>query len=138
MPAAYSLELRQRVVDLYKKGKHTQPEVAAIYQIGLTTVRDYLKRDAEDNLAPDVYKPGRTAIIHEKGLIQIQKWIEKKPHITLKKLCSRYYQRYGKKVNHSMMWRACKELGLSYKKKTIHASEQTDEEIKRPTPIGRK
>ena len=99
MPAAYSLELRQRVVDLYKKGNHSQREVSEIYQIGLTTVRNYISRDAEDNLAPSIYQPGRKSVIHEKGLIQIQKWIEKKPHITLKKLCSRYYQRYGKKVN---------------------------------------
>ena len=114
MPAAYTLELRQRVVNLYKQGNHTQPQVAKIYQIGLTTVRDYLKRDTEGNLAATVYTPGRKPVIDEKGLQQIKKWVEKKPHETLKVLCDKYAKRYGKKVNHSMMWRACEELGLSY------------------------
>jgi len=53
---AYSLDLRERVVESLKEGKITQEAVASRYKVGLSTVKRWLNRE---NLEAD--KPGPRA-----------------------------------------------------------------------------
>lgn len=43
MPAPYSADLRERVVDAYKSGKGSARMLAKMFGVGKTTVTDYLR-----------------------------------------------------------------------------------------------
>lgn len=132
MPAAYSLDLRQRVVSAYESGEGSQKEIAELFQIGEKTLQGYLylKRDA-GTLKPKAGKRGRKPAITEVGLETIQAWIKEKQDITLLELIARYKKAFKRKVSESMMSRACQQLGLTRKKKSFYAQEQEREDVKK-------
>jgi transposase len=131
MPAAYPLELRERVVDYYKNHDCTQPEVAEIFNIGVTTLRTYLRLHENNSLPPADYQRGRQRTIQGKRLIKIFSWVMEKPDIPIKHLCKKYHSYYKRKVSESMMCRALSELGLNRKKKSLFAQEQLQPEVKK-------
>jgi transposase len=131
MGAAYPLELRQRVVAYYRKNKCTQPEAAQIFNIGVTTLRSYLRQAEKNSLAPKVYKRGRQRVISGKRLTKIASWVEEKPDIVIKTLRKKYQSYYKQKVSHSMMWRALSEMNYNRKKKSLYAQEQLRPDVKK-------
>lgn len=135
MSAAYPLELRQRAVTHYRETNSTQQETAEIFKIGVTTLRIYLRLDEAERLSPKDYKRGRHPVISGKKLEQVKKWVETKPDIMLKDLCSKFTSRYKQEVSHSMMCRALKGLNLNRKKKSHFAQEQLREDVKKSEKI---
>jgi len=131
MPAAYPLELRERAVAYYKNNFCTQPEVAEIFNIGITTLRTYLRREEKNVLAPVDYKRGRQRIISGKRLSKIALWVKEKPDIPIKTLCKKYHSYCKQNVSRSMMCRALSELNLNRKKKSIYAQEQLRPDVKK-------
>jgi len=131
MPAAYPLELRQRAVKHYRETNSTQEETAEIFNIGVTTLRVYLRREEINELSPKSYKRGQNPIISGSKLEQIRLWVDEKPDIQIKKLCSKFKTRYKKSVSHSMMYRALHELNLTRKKKSHFALEQLRDDVKK-------
>lgn len=132
MAAAYSLDLRQRVVAAYENGEGSQKEVAELFNVGEKTLQSYLylKRDT-GTLNPKAGKRGRKSAITETGLTSIQEWIKAKPDITLLELINCYKKDYKIKISESMMSRACQRLGLTRKKKSFYAQEQERPDIKK-------
>jgi len=124
MPAAYPLELRQRAVAHYRGTASTQEETAQLFNIGIATLRIYLRRDEENNLAPTVYQRGRKPVISSHHLKKIEDWVNDKPDIRVKHLCKKYKGYYKKAVSQSMLSRALKTLTLTRKKKSLFAQEQ--------------
>ncbi len=47
MAAPYSLDLREKVVEKYNNGNLTQEEVGNIFQIGISTIKRWLKKYRE-------------------------------------------------------------------------------------------
>lgn len=131
MPAAYAIELRQRAVTHYKETDDTQMETAEIFNIGVSTLRSYLRRDEVGNLAPIDYKRGRRPVISDSKLNKIEEWVNEKPDIKLKQLCKKYKAYYKIKVSHSMMFRALSALGITRKKKSLFAEEQLRPDVKK-------
>ena len=131
MPAAYPLELRERAVHYYKSHTCTQPEVAKIFNIGITTLRTYLRREEKNVLAPTEYKRGRQRIISGKRLSKIALWVDEKPDTPIKSLCKKYHSYYKRQVSDSMMCRALSELNLNRKKKSLYAQEQLRTDVKK-------
>ena len=131
MPAAYPLELRQRAVTYYRENDCSQDEVAEIFNIGVTTLRVYLRRDEAGKLAPKDYKRGRPTHISGNRLQKVIFWVEQVPDIQIKMLCKKYKSYYKKKVSPSMMCRALSEAKLTRKKKSIFAQEQLRDDVKK-------
>ena len=131
MPSPYPIELRERAVSLYKNGKHIQAEVAKVFKISISTLRNYLRLDALGDLKPKEYRRGRVPEISSDRLEQVGVWVNEKPDITLKALRKLYKKRYKVNVSLSMMCRACAELDLRRKKKSLFAQEQERPDIKK-------
>jgi len=131
MPAAYALELRKRVVSHYKETNSTQLETAKIFNIGITTLRCYLRRDESGDLTPKAYKRGRATVISGARLDKLEEWVNDKADRTLNQLCKKYQSYYKVKVSLSMMHRALSCLKITRKKKNLFAEEQLRPDIKK-------
>ena len=131
MPASYPLELRERAVNHYLQKSCTQEETAELFQIGVTTLRLYLRKEKVNDLPPKNYKRGQKPIISGGRLLKIESWVNEKPDIQIKELCKKFKSYYKNKVSHSMMFRALSTLNLTRKKKSLYAEEQLRPDVKK-------
>ena len=137
MPAPYSTDLRERIVDAYKSGKGSARMLAKIFGVGKTTVTDYLRLEQlNGNVNPKKATGGQPAHIDTKGLAFIRKCVEKKPDIMLADLCDKYFKRRKIKVSTSMMCRALKKMNLRRKKKSLYAAEQDRKDVKKKKKVS--
>ncbi len=131
MPFSYPVELRNKAVKAYLKGKGTQEEIANIFGIGLSSLGRYLRQyEKSGDLTPKPH-PGRPPMLGERELQHIKGWVEARPDIELKELCALVEQEFGKEVSEPTMCRACQALDLRRKKKSYRASEQDREDVKK-------
>ena len=132
MPAAYSIDLRERIVSAYRAKQGNQEKVAALFLISPKTLQNYLYLERETgSLSPRYAKLGRKPAIQEAGLQAIESWVRETPELTLSELCEGYQKTQKVRVSISMMCRACWKLGLTRKKKSLYASEQDRPDIKK-------
>ena len=137
MPAPYSTDLRERIVEAYKSGKGSARMLAKMFDVGKSTVTDYLRLDKlNGNVNPKKATGGQQAHIDTKGLAFIRKCVEKNPDIMLAVLCEKYFKRRKIKVSTSMMCRALKKMNLRRKKKSLYASEQERKDVKKKEKVS--
>jgi transposase len=114
---AYSLDLRQRVIELVRRG-HRYPEVADLLGISLSTVNRYLRRDRQgDSLEPRP-KPGRPPVKGTALDAGIAAQLRAQPDATLAEHCASWQAATGTGVSPSTMRRAIGRTGWSVKKNT--------------------
>jgi transposase len=125
MPIA-SKELRERAVAAYKTGAFTQQQLADAYRVHYKTIQNWLKADAKGE--PQAPKPRgcRQRIFTKDEEVELLKIIRDEPSITLEKIKLKFH----KTCNVSVVHRTLLKLGMTYKKKTLRASEQEREDIK--------
>lgn len=132
MTAAYSLDLRKRIIAAYKEGNLSQLEVAKRFDVSTTSVKRYLRLDREkQDLSPRKGNQGRPAKIDKIGYSEIQKIIQSQPTITLAELSKLYYKKKKIRVGRSVLSRACLKLNLRRKKLSRHAAEREREDVKK-------
>lgn len=132
MAAPYSLDLRKKVVDVYKQEKISQNELAERFKISLSTVKRYLHLERTiGDLAAKREGKGRPSKIDDSGYQVIRTIILKQPTITLKQLSDIFYKKKKIKVGKSVLSRACLKLSLRHKKLSRYAAEQDREDVKK-------
>jgi len=66
MPAPYSLDLRKKVVAMYKTGNYTMKELGAILELGVQTIYRFVKAAKTGNLeAKQAYQKGHSHAISD-------------------------------------------------------------------------
>lgn len=132
MVAAYSVDLRQKVIASYKTGNISLLQVANNFGISLSSVKRYIKLDREKkDLSPNKGNKGRPGKIDEVGYKTIRKLIEVNPTITLGDLSESYYRKRKVLVGKSVLSRACLKLKLNRKKLSNYAAERERDDIKK-------
>lgn len=132
MTAAYSIDLRKKVVEVYNEGDTSLSKVANNFKISITSVKRYLKLDREKgDLSPITGKQGRPGKIDKIGYKEIQKIIKERPTITLIELSEIYYKKRKVKVSKSVLSRACMKLNLRRKKLSQYAAERERNDVKK-------
>jgi transposase len=108
MVQAYSKDLRTRVINRIKDGKETHQEVADIFEVGIATLRRWVKLHKEtgsvDCKVATVTRPRK--VDYNKA----KKFIEKNPDKTLKEIG----QKFG--VKDTAILYIAKKLNITYKK----------------------
>ena len=108
MVKAYGEDLRIRVVSRVKDGKESHQEVADIFDVGVATLRRWIKlyKDTGSlaHMVPTVTRPRKV------DYKKVQKFIEKNPDKTLKEIGKKF------KVTDKAVWYITKQLGITYKK----------------------
>ncbi len=117
MPAALSVDLRQRVLAAYQAKAGSQRQLAERFQVSLSFVRDLMRHYRQTgSIEPKPHGGGATAKLGDLQLPILQALVEAQPDALLVELCERFAQQTGVEVSVSTMQRAVQRLELSVKK----------------------
>lgn len=117
MPAAYSVDLRQRIVDAYEAKEGSQRQVAKRFKVSLSFVRDLMRHYREQKtVQPKPHGGGAVAKISVNEQALIAQWVKQQPDLLLWELCERLENECSIKVGISTMWRTLEQMNLSVKK----------------------
>jgi transposase len=115
--AAYSLDLRKRIVDAIERGVGTRSEVAKLFGVHESFVYKLLRQQRErGDLAPLPHGGGAQAKLDEDQLLTLASLVAQAPDATLGELRARLKQQTRVAVSVPTIWRALDALGLSRKK----------------------
>ena len=132
MSAAYSLDLREKVIAKYKTKNFTQIEISNFFGIGISTIGRWIKKyKTTGNLLPDTINNGRQPKIDSAGLLTIKQEVNKKNTITLSELSDIYFKKHKVRVGRSILSRALIKLNLRRKKLSIHSPQKDNIENKK-------
>lgn len=114
MPA-YSIDLRQRVVDAYHQQQGTEQQVAALFGISTRTLQRYLKRyRQEGTLQPRPPNAGRKAAFEGALLEELDRFVQAHPDTTLERIGEHFAGRVRCSI--VAIHNALKRLDWRYKK----------------------
>lgn len=114
---AYSLDLRQKVIDAYNAKEGSQRQLGQRFSVSLSFVQDLLKRYREDGtLAPREHGGGATAKLNAEQVALVERLVEEDNDAILVELCERLEQQSGVRVSRATMGRLTQRLLLTRKK----------------------
>lgn len=120
MPAAYSRDLRQRVLEAYKAKEGSQRKLAERFKVSLSFVQRIIKRQKETGqVTPKAHGGGAKALLGHKELERVQQLVSAQPDALLSELCERLAAQTGVVVSVTTMHRAVKRLQLTTKKNSL-------------------
>lgn len=120
MPAAYSNDLRQRIINAYEAKDGSQRELAKRFQVSLSFVKRLICRYRETGeVKPKPHGGGAKAKITVSDLGQIKQLVEEQPDALLRELCERWEQKHRTKVSIATMHRRLQKLRLTTKKNSV-------------------
>lgn len=115
--AAYSLDLRKRIVDAVERGDASKREIARMFGVHETFVHKLLRQKRErGDIAPLPHGGGAAAILKEDHLMILTELVAESPDATLEELREQMKKRARIEASVPTIWRALDELGLSRKK----------------------
>lgn len=120
MPAPYSIDIRERVVDAIKEGQQTKPEIAKRFCVSYHFVRSlWIHYQVTGSVEPKQVGGYTLPKVDKIGEKQLEIWINEQPDITLSSLCDKYEAQFNVKMGTSSMDRALGRAGFSFKKKAL-------------------
>src|SRR5262245_45145097 len=115
--AAYSLDLRKRIVDAVERGVGTIGEIAALFGVHQSFIYKLLRQKrARGDIAPLPHGGGAEAKLNEDQLMILTELVAKSPDATLDQLREQMKKWTRIEVSVPTIWRALDALGLSRKK----------------------
>ena len=118
MMEAYSIDLRQRIVDAYKKAEGTAQELAKRFMVTRKTVYNYLTLERETgSVAPRPHGGGPEPKLDDAGVQEVRAVLNEKNDRTLAEVADELDARLKVHVSRSTVQRVMDRLGLSRKKK---------------------
>jgi transposase len=128
----YSLDLRQKIVEAYDRGEGSVRELAERFMVSPNTVQNYLtRRRRTGDLAPAPHGGGPPRLLkrdQERVLLALQRAHNDRTDAEYAKL---FTQRTGMHVSRRTINRAWRRLGITRKKKVLHASERDRPDVQR-------
>ncbi len=132
---AYSLDLRQKIVDAYAEGNISQRQLAKRFRVALSFIEKLLKRDRETGtIAPKVRVRQTPTKLNAEQLSVLAAIVETNNDATLEELRSSLHQQTGVLISRSTVDRMLQKLNLTVKKNTAR---QRKTELKSTTTTGR-
>lgn len=115
---AYSLDLRQRVVLAYERGKGTISKVAEQFNVGESFVKKMLRQKREQgSVAPLAHGGGRQPSLSEKEHRLLRQKVKEQPDVSLAELQEHLRVKANVQVSLPTIHRSLRRSGLSRKKK---------------------
>jgi len=115
MGAAYSIDLRERVIRSWENGRG-QSWIAREFGISLGTVKRYIKRyTSMGHIQPTAQKRQQPKI-SDNQLVELQKLVDAKPDATIAEYIEGWESSQGVRVGHATMVRALQRADRRRKK----------------------
>lgn len=116
MPAAYSQDLRRKVVEAHARGR-SQAQLVRDFGVSSFFVSTLLKRFRHTgSLAPKPHGGGTRPSLDASGKQVVAEFVAARPDATIKELCADVRARLGVTVSTSAMGRVLTDLELPRKK----------------------
>ena len=116
--AAYSLDLRERIIRAVEGGQPTKRAVAALFEVHESFIYKLLRQRREvGHLAPLPHGGGHTAKLQEKYLALLADLVAQTPDATLEELRTQLQKKAHVKVGRTTLWRGLETLDLPRKKR---------------------
>ncbi|PSB16188.1 transposase [Phormidesmis priestleyi ULC007] len=123
---AYSLDLRQKVVDAYEQQEGSQRELAKRFKVSPNFVRLLLKQhQTEETIEPKPHTGGFDSKLAN-HLDRVQQLVEQDNEATLEELCVQLEQQVKIRVSPSTLCRTLQQLNLTRKKPLQASQAETD------------
>lgn len=116
---AYSPDLRERVIAAARDPKMTQPEIAAMFSVSLSSVEDWLctfRNTGRSHALP--FAGGAKRALQPHAQV-IRDAVAQQPDATLTELCAIVATKTGVSANSSRMCRELQILKLPWKKNVV-------------------
>lgn len=116
---AYSLDLRQKIVDTYEEGNLSQRQLAKHFRVALSFIEKLLKQRREtESIAPKVRTGQTPTKLNAEELEVLKQMVETSNDATLEKLREQLHQKTGVLIGRSTVDRMLTKLNLTVKKNT--------------------
>jgi transposase len=112
---AYSPDLRTRIVDAVEAGT-SKAEAARTFDVGLSTVKRYVRRKKTTGSLDPRRSPGRTPTIGPQQQEILRAQLRAHPAAYLDEHCALWETNQGVRVSTSTMGRAIRKVGFTRKK----------------------
>lgn len=117
MAGAYSQHLRDRVLAAAHDGRHSHGALAALFRVGESTIRGWLRRERETgSRAPKPHAGGPAGALTGPAARALEGLVDAAPAATLAELADGLHAATGRRPSVSAVCRACKRLDLRRKK----------------------
>lgn len=114
---AYSLDLRQRIVDAVERAVGTKREIAKLFGVHESFIYKLLRQKRErGHIAPLPHGGGATAKLTEARLMVLTDLAAQTPDATLEEFSHRLKKKTGVEVSRSTICRGFQAIDLSLKK----------------------
>ena len=125
---AYSQDLRKRILETVERGEGSLRQIARRFLVSLSFITRLLQRyRSTGSPEPKPHGGGHPAALGPQDMERLRELVAKQPDATLEELRARL----GVACSHMAISRALRKLGLSRKKKVLHAQEQDHPKIQR-------
>jgi len=115
---AYSLDLRQKIIDIYQSEQISQGQLAKRFGVSVSFIQTLLKRYREQGtLARKPHGGGKPPLLIPAHLEQLRQLVAKNDDATLEQLCELLQQQIQVRVSRSTMGRILLWMNLTRKKK---------------------
>jgi transposase len=112
------LDTRQRIVNAVKSGL-TMVHVARVFQVSYSSVRNYVRLDANGSLEPKK-RTGRTKLKLTPAILEtIKAWLKEKNDLTLKQIQQKLFEQFQLEVTEAAIWYRLVAMKLTWKKKRL-------------------
>lgn len=117
---AYSIDLRQKIVDAYNEGNISQRQLAKQFRVALSFIEKLLKQHRETgSIAPKVRTQQTPTKLNSEQLAVLQQLVEANNDATLEELREQLRQKTGVLIGRSTVDRMVKKLNLTVKKNIL-------------------
>ena len=114
---AYSLDLRQKIINVYEQEEISQRQLAQRFCVALSFVVKLLKQyRATGKIAPKAFNGGVKLKLSPENLVTLADLIEKNNDATLDELCQMLEEKIGVNISRATMGRMTQRLKLTVKK----------------------
>jgi len=127
----YSLDLRQKIIEVYTKEKISGRQLAIRFKVALSFVQKLIKQyDNTGDIHPRPHGGGKKLKLTEEQLEILGEIVSKNNDATLEELCKLLQQRTTVKVSRATMGRMMQRLNFTFKKKRYRQQSETQNGFK--------
>ena len=124
----YSMDLRERIAAAVDHHDGSLRQLARLFRVSLSCIARLLaRRRATGSLHPKPHGGGQRPALDADALQRLRQLVQQQPDATLDELA----QRLGVGCSRMAIWRALRKLGITRKKKTVHARERDTPRVRK-------
>ena len=126
---AYSVDLRQKIIDAYNQQEGSQRQLAKRFRVSLSFIENLLKRYRMDGtVEPRAHGGGQLAKLSLEQEAVLATLVEEDNDAILVELCDQLEQRVGVRISRATMGRYVQKLKFTRKKKLCMQQSETANE----------